>query len=251
MAINATVRRFRVGLMSISSQRAILAVALAFAASSPALANLIVDSMRYDGHVKSGATTGVEAHFSDVDLKLPFNNTGSLPANNSALPAPLVAGNNLTTTLTEAIDTFNGMPARHVIITISSLNALNNIFNNTLDPGLPLPVSFDGVFYSDALAANEEVILKGITVENFAGPFPPPGSQLVMGIGNPASPLGSAGNPMRIQLGISADQVDDYRYGFVKLNLFYGTEEHTVPELASGILMLIGLTGLAAVRRLP
>lgn len=248
MAIVVMLRCHCACAMNLSRLRMIFAAVLGIACSSAASASLIFDSIRYDGRVRSGTTTGIEKHSTTVDLD--NHSAGTLPADNSMLPPPLLNGNNLTTILSETIGFYNGQTVRHAILNIGASGALF-IFNNTLDLMLPLPVEFDAIVYSDSLAPDEAIGFKHIGVENlpiFPGPpYPAPGSQLITGVGNPSLPLGSPGNPMRIQLGIAANQVDDYRYGFIKLNFYYNEVE--IPEPSTWVLTLFGIAGAAAARR--
>jgi hypothetical protein len=223
---------------------AILVALLGVFCTSPASAGLIIDSMRYDGRVRSGSTTGVEKHSTTVDLP---PNPGSLPADNSMLPAPLLNGNNLSTHLAETFNQFQGEFVRHATLTIQNPFPIRT-FNNTLDPNLPYPVEFEAIMYSDSLDPGEMIDMKGIGIENFNfAPYPPPGIQVITGAGNSGLPLGSPGNPMRVQLGIAANQVDDYRYGFVKINFYYGIGE--IPEPSSLALLILGIVGAAGLRR--
>jgi hypothetical protein len=240
--------RALIGTIRLRFLLAVGAVAASFAAAGPVSAALILDTLRYDGQVRTGATTGTEKHFADFmpDVEPPAG-TGALPADNSMLPGALLDGNDLSVTLTEASDVFMGQPVEHSILTIAAPTSLR-IFNNDLDSNIPLPVEFDGVFYSDDLDPGEKVSVKGIGIENFGvPPWPAPGSQLITGVGDPTKPLGSPLNPMRVQLGIAADQVDDFRYGFVKINLYYMTMP--VPEPTTFGLVLLGIVGLAGAVR--
>ena len=99
-----------------------------------------------------------------------------------------------------------------------------------------------------SLNPGEKVAVLGIGIENFGvPPWPAPGSQLITGAGDPTKPLGSPLNPMRVQLGISEDQVEVFRYGFVKINLYYMTMP--VPEPTTWALMLLGMVGVASALR--
>jgi hypothetical protein len=247
MAIVVLLRRRCACATTLRRLRLIFAAVLGMAFSSAASASLIFDSIRYDGRVREGATAGVEKHSTTDDLLANSFPVG-LPADNSMLPDPLDNGNNLNATLSETVGSFNGMPVQHAILNIQSSGSLF-IFNNTLDPTLAYPVEFDAIVYSNSLAPNDAIGLQGIGVENFNfPPYPAPGSQIITGVGNPSLPLGSVGNPMRIQLGIAADQVDDYRYGFIKLNFYY-KEVVLIPEPAAWILLITAVAGVVAARR--
>jgi hypothetical protein len=73
-------------------------------------------------------------------------------------------------------------------------------------------------------------------------PFPPPGSQVITGLGTQADPL-------RVQLGIAANQLrqntsSDYE---VKIHLLYMTMP--IPEPSTFTLVLVGLVAIAGFGR--
>jgi hypothetical protein len=215
--------------------------ALMFA--SAASATLIGDSLEYDGHVKSGAAIGVEQHA--VAPAFPPSSF-TLPVTNGPLAAPLQPAHALTGSETEYLDSYNSLSVQHVVITIQAASAVDNVFVNPLDPGIALPVFFDGTFHTTL--ANKKVTIQHIGIENipssFSPPFPNPGSSVITGLGTAASPL-------HVQVNLAASQVSPGR-GALKLHLYYTTSTVPVPE-PSTLLMLItgglGMIGVAARRR--
>lgn len=213
----------------------LVAVAVvAMLAAAPASAALIADSLHYDGLVRSGATTGVEAHFKNFspDLAPPVG-FDTLPADNTLING-LTPGNSLTIGITEA--------ALHSIITINRAGT-GNIFNNQLDSNIPLPVLFDGLFYSNAIAANQKLVINSLQIEEIPAegvpPFPAPGPATYTGKGTQADPL-------RIQFGIPANLVES-RNGAAKIHLLYSFM--TVPEPSSVALAMLGLVTFAGLGR--
>jgi hypothetical protein len=217
--------------------RLLLAAAAVLFAAAPATAALIVDSARYDAHVRSGMTSGVEKHFANFapDLVPTISNV-DLPADNSML-AGLSNGVDLDVSWTEA--------AQHAIMTITRA-AIGDAFINPLDTAnFPLPIEFDGLFYSNSLPAGHKIAIDSVQIEAipaFGGPFPAPGSQTITGLGTQA-------NPLRVQLGIAANQLrqdtsSDYE---VKIHLLYSTMQ--IPEPTSAGLALVGLVAVAGLVR--
>ena len=217
---------------------AIGAVAAALAVANSASAALIVDSLGYDGHVRNGATIGVETHFTGTDFPPPGAGIG-LPATNPPLTAPLLASKNLTMTATTASEQFpvpGGPVYSTLIVQISS--PTGNVFANALDNTLTYPVQADLMLYSNTPGMKAVLDPANIGIENFnLPPFasPLPGSYTVSGLGTQA-------NPLHITLGLTAGQVDDQN-GFVKLHLRYG-EMVFVPEPSTCLLLLAGVAGL-------
>ena len=212
---------------------AVVAVALALA--SAASATLIGDSLEYDGHVKSGAAIGVEDHA----IAPAFPPTSfTLPVTNGPLTSPLKPAQALTGFETEYGDSYNNLPAQHVVISISAASPVDNTFVNPLDPGIALPVFFDGTFHFSV--ANKKVTIEHVGIENIPAsslpPFPSPGSATITGLGTIASPL-------HIQLGIAASQVSPMN-GSIKLHLFYTTSTAPVPEPSTLLMLLTGGVGM-------
>lgn len=211
------------------------AMSLALATAAPASAALIGVSLGYDGAVRSGATTGVETHFASPVFP---PSPATLPATNPPLPAPLVPARNLTSTMTEFLDVFMGDFVQHVVITIQAPNPANTAFANPIDNTLPLPVQFDGKFYSNNLPAGQMIQFKGTGIEdgNDFSPFPVPGSVMTSGVGTQA-------DPWRVQIGIPGNLVNVHN-GFVKVHLYYDTKP-LVPEPSTAALLIAGAAALA------
>jgi hypothetical protein len=201
-------------------------------------AGLIVDALSYDGSVRNALTTGVEEHLTTTNFPPPIASI-PLPATNPPLTAPLLASKNLTMTYTTAVELFpspGGILYDTAIIQISS--ASGNVFANSLDNTLTYPVQLEAFVFSDE--AGKKLVLDGanIGIENFdLPPFqsPLPGSYTITGLGTQADPL-------HIQLGLTAAQVDDQN-GFVKLHLRFS--EMIVPEPAGCAMLLLGVACLA------
>jgi hypothetical protein len=217
----------------------ILGVGLALLLSTNASAELILSSLRYDGHVRAGATVGVEKHFSNNPAQLPPPNPGTLPADNSMLPGALLDGNNLNLTITEVLQ-----------LSILQISAtFGDVFNNDLDATLPYPVQFDATYYSNSLGPGEFVQINEIRYENFdVLPYPIPDSQMISAAGpNFGDPLGSINNPVRVQLGFTEAQLSDFNNGFLKVRISYTTP--LVPEPATWALALFAIAGSSTLRR--
>jgi hypothetical protein len=211
------------------------AMTLLFASVQSASAALIGISLGYDGAVRSGATTGVETHFASPVFP---PGPAALPATNPPLPAPLVPARNLTSTMTEFLGAFMGDLVQHVVITIQAQNPVLSPFANPIDNTLPLPVTFDGKFYSDNLPAGQMLNLKGTGIEdgNDISPFPVPGSVMTSGAGTQA-------DPWQVKIGIPGNLVNAHN-GFVKVHLFYDTKP-LIPEPSTAAILLAGVATLA------
>lgn len=219
------------------TSRLLPAAAAILLAVAPTSAALIVDSASYNAHVRSGATTGIEKHVADFTPDLVPTISGvDLPADNSML-AGLANGVDLDVSWTEA--------AQHAIMTITRA-AIGDAFVNPLDSNFALPIEFDGLFYSNSLPAGQKIVVSSVQIEAIpalgVSPFPPPGSQVITGLGTQADPL-------HVQLGIAANQLrqdtsSDYE---VKIHLLYSTMP--IPEPASVALVLVGLVALAGYGR--
>jgi hypothetical protein len=219
------------------------ALSLLLSLANPAFADLIFNSVRYDGHVRVGGTTGVEEHFTD-DPFPPPDVLVPLPATNPPLAMGLAPSRNLRMTVTEFLSALEGELMQQVVLTISATPPLTP-FANPLDNTLAEPVQFEAFVYADDLPAGQMLDLRGIFVESFnLMPFPPPTTSMISGVGSEAS-------PMRIQLGLAASQVSGAmpdQNGFLKLHLYYDTKDFVIPEPSALALALLGVVGAAFAR---
>jgi len=191
-------------------------------------------SLRLDGHVKSGANTGVEGH---LNTNIPYINPVSppheLPANIDP-GSPLNDAIDLRVTETEA--------ANHVIIIINSKNTIDPIFANPLDPAFS--VEWEGIFSWTNVDPLEKIAVTQIGFENWnLIPFPAPAMQTVTG-------KGSVADPLRILLKIDPSQFNPQSneiIGPVKIHFDY--MRMMVPEPTSAALALMGLVGMAGATR--
>lgn len=217
-------------------------LAVAFSLVSTASAALIVDAIGYDGSVKNGMVTGVEEHETTTNFPPPSASI-ALPATNPPLTSPLLPSKNLTMTATTAQELFpspGGILYNTLIVQISS--PTGDVFANPLDTSLMFPVQAEFYLFSNTPGMKAVVNPANIGIENFdLPPFssPAPGSYTVSGLGTQA-------NPLHIQLGLKASQVDDQN-GFVKFHLRYS--EMLVPEPSSFAVLVIGLVGLLQAAR--
>jgi hypothetical protein len=219
--------------------RAILAALLAISFAPSAFGDLIIDSVRYDGSVRSGMTTGVERHFTDVNYDLGDADIfdAPLPAVAAFPPAPLLAPFNL---LMDFVDLPNApyqgdfLDRTTIWITNQSFNG--NIFANTLDSNDTHPVEFEAFLYDDEIDPNslESLVVHPI-VENFALPHLPPSISSITG-------RGTINNPLHIQLQMTASELA-FRNGFIKLHLYF--ERGVVPEPSTFLLTLLGFATLS------
>lgn len=214
--------------------RTLLTFVALSALGSSASADLILDSIRYDGHVRVGSTTGVEEHFRSEDIVSP-EALEPLPATNPPLPGPLSPAFDLRVSVTDFQD--NDVVERAIIQISGSGGGSGDIFANPLNGSLTHPVEFETFLYDDNLPSGDKLVVSGIEIESFD--FSSPGTSLISGAGSQA-------NPLRIQLGLTANQVD-FRNGFVKVHLTF--EVDPVPEPASWALAIFGLLAVAARRR--
>jgi len=226
----------------------VLGVGLAIAISSPASAALIVDSLHYDGHVRIGATLGVEEHHLETNLSAPAFNI-ALPATNAALPAPLLSANNLQITSLDlaALAVLDGEFLPRLTIWIQNTNPLDGfeVFDNPLNTSLPFPVRLNLKLYLEGLAANEQLVvhhryeaLNSIIPFNAFTEIAPPSGR------------GSSADPLILQLGLPASAVNfDFTNGWLKTQLYYDTER--VPEPTALVLALMSVAVASAVRRRP
>lgn len=211
----------------------LLAAFAVVTATASASAALIVDSASYNAHVRSGSTSGIEKHTANFTPDLVPTVSGvDLPADNSMLNG-LPNGVDLDVSWTEA--------AQHAILTITRAS-IGDAFVNPIDTAnFPLPIEFEGYFYSNSLPAGQKIAINSVQIEAIpaigVSPFPPPGSQTITGLGTQA-------NPLRVQLGIAANQLrqdtsSDYE---IKIHLLYTTMQ--IPEPTSGAIALLGMLGL-------
>jgi hypothetical protein len=218
---------------SIPLPYAIIAICGSLLLSESASAALIVDAINYNGHVRNGLVTGVEAHGTSTDFPPPAAAI-PLPATNPALPASLLPSKNLSMTATNTIQQFPvpGGPLYDTLIVQISASS-GDVFANALDNTLTYPVQAELFLYSNSPGMKAVLNPAIIGIENFNFPFdvPLPGSYSVSGLGTQA-------NPLHVQLGLTASQVDDQN-GFVKLHLRYG--EMLVPEPATIAILAWGI----------
>jgi hypothetical protein len=210
-----------------------MSVVLCLAASTSA--SLIGDSLEYDGHVKSGAATGVEEHA--VAPAFPPI-TFTVPVTNGPLAPPLQPAHALSGSETEFGDFLGSLSVQHVVITLQGPGG-TNAFVNPLDSSIALPITFDGVFHTDL--ANKMIDIQGIGIEAIPAlvgtlpPFPSPSGNVAL------SGLGTAANPLHVSFGLAANQLQSNDN--VKIHLYYTTS--IVPEPSTIAMLLIGCVSLA------
>jgi hypothetical protein len=206
------------------------AVVAALGTGSQASAGLIVDFLRYDIRVASGATQGIEKHSS---LTIP----GDLPPDNSMLPAPLLSGFDLHTTESD-------LPG-HYILFIQKDSAATPLrtYRNALDPAFANPLEIELLMHTDVPGQLINVTSYNIEDGNDVPPylsFPTPGSVNVIS-GN-----GSAASPLRVVLGIPASAASA-SLNLLKLHITYAGMP--IPEPATVALTSLGLLGIAGMSR--
>jgi hypothetical protein len=216
-------------------------IAAGFVLAGNASATLIGDSLEYDGHVKSGASTGVEQHaLSPAFPPITF----TLPVTNGPLAAPLQPAHALSGSETEFVDAYNGqLGYQHVIITLQGPTPGTNVFVNPLDSGIARPITFDGVFHSNNLAAGKKISIDHIGIEAITAIDAPP-------FGDPAfstvSGTGSVADPLHVHFELAKSQLQSNEA--VKIHLYYKPVINPVPEPSTCVMLLTGIVGLARVR---
>jgi hypothetical protein len=204
-----------------------------------ASATLIGDSLEYDGHVKSGTSTGVEQHLAAPAFP-PI--TFALHVTNSALTAPLQPAHALSGSETEFIDALNGqLGYQHVVITIQGPTPTDDVFVNSLDASFARPITFDGVFHSSSLAAGKKISIDHMGIEAItaidAPPFGDPAMSTITGIG-------SVANPLHVHFELTKSQLQSNEA--VKIHLYYKTIDNSVPEPSTGAILVIALSTLGS-----
>jgi hypothetical protein len=193
--------------------------------ASGASAGLIVDFLRYDIRVASGATQGIEKHSS---LTIP----GDLPPDNSMLPAPLLAGFDLHTSESD-------LPG-HYILFIQKDTATSPLrtYRNSLNPAFANPLEIELLLHTDIPGQMINISNYNIEDGNDVGSYltwPSPGTVNVLS-GN-----GSAASPLRVVLGIPASAASA-SLNLLKLHITY--TGLAIPEPASVALVGLGFVGV-------
>jgi hypothetical protein len=203
---------------------AFLVVVAVLGTGPQASAGIVVDFLRYDIRVASGATQGIEKHSS---LTVP----GDLPPDNSMLPAPLLAGFDLHTNESD-------LPG-HYILQISKDTASTPLrtYRNALDPAFPNPLEIELLLHTDVPGQMINISNYNIEDGNDVGPYlgwPTPGTVNVL------SGDGSAANPLRVVLGIPASAASA-SLNLLKLHLTY--TGMAIPEPATVALAVLAFLG--------
>jgi hypothetical protein len=191
------------------------AVAALWGVSQPARGDLVFDSVRYDGSVRSGATSGVERHFTDTNYYLGGGDVFDvpLPAVGAFPLSPLLDPFDLLMDFVDLPNApYQGELLGRTTVWITNQTISGNIFANTLDSNETHPVEFEAYLYDDELGPQETVIVYPI-VENFAFPYLPPSISSITG-------RGSMNDPLHIQLQMTASELA-FRNGFAKIHLYY------------------------------
>jgi hypothetical protein len=204
---------------------AFVVVIAVMAAGQQASAGIIVDFLRYDIRVASGAAQGIEKHSS---LTVP----GDLPPDNSMLPAPLLAGFDLHTSESD-------LPGHYILfIQKDSATSPLRTYRNALDPAFPNPLEVELLLHTDLPGQKINISNYNIEDGNDVGPYlswPTPGTVNVL------SGDGSVASPLRVVLGIPASAASA-SLNLLKLHLTY--TGMAIPEPSS--VMLVGLSVLGA-----
>lgn len=215
---------------------------LIFAAS--ASATLIGDSIEYDGHVKSGAATGVETHGLAPAFASSAFATFTVPHTNAPLTAPLTnPAKDLSGSVTDFADSLNNQNGySHLVINLQGPGG-TNAFVNPIDGSLARPIIFDGEFHAASLSAGKKISIDHIGIESLTNggtpPFDDPTFSTITGTGSAADHL-----KVHIELSknfLAADQD-------IKVHLYYRTTDNAVPEPTAFVLLVSGIAGFAAVR---
>ena len=219
-----------------------LAAWMGFAQSASAA--LIVNSVRYDGQVRSaGGVQGEELHFTNNDFPPLTAPMHLVPAVAPDPPAPLAATKDLMVFAFTQLPSvnLNGQfyPRSELWLTAATGG---NLFANPLDTTLSVPpVELELEVYDPNLPALEKLIFEYIGVVGTLETDPTTAPATVMTSGR-----GSQDDPLLVTLGLNANQVNlSGVRGQVKVQFYLDTM--VIPEPASAALAGLGCLGLVGV----